>query len=105
MSVESGQKRKDHDAVTPNVGMAWYRREQWDRLLEISGDRDKLEDTYDEGQALAEETLGRLAIHGLVPRKVDIDVEELFSWCHSQHRPVDGKARSEFVAVKLEGGS
>jgi hypothetical protein len=37
--------------ITPEntaIGAAWYRREQWARLLEISTDREKLEDSYDE---------------------------------------------------------
>lgn len=105
MSERSRQKGEAHRAVTPDVGVAWYRREQWERLLDIAADRDVLEDTYDEWQTLAEETLRNLAKKGIVPRKVDIDVEELLSWCHSQHRPVDGKARSGFVAAKLQNRS
>lgn len=101
MSERRRPKGEDRGVVTFTVGVAWYRREQWDRLLEIASDRDVLEGTYDEWQALAEEALRKLAQPGLVLRKVDIDVQELLSWCHSQNRPVDGKARSEFAVAKL----
>ena len=95
------RKRKANDTPGSHIGVAWYRREQWDRLLEISSDRDELEDTYDEWQAMAEANLRKLAQHGYVLHKVDIDVEELLRWCNSQNRSVDGGARSEFTVIKL----
>ena len=95
------RKRKADDTASSRIGVAWYRREQWGRLLEVSSDRAELEDTYDEWQALAEENLRKLAQHGYILHKVDIDVEELLSWCNSHNRSVDGDARSEFTTVKL----
>ena len=35
------------------MGVAWYRRGQWDRLLEISSDRFELENTPEEWKAVA----------------------------------------------------
>ena len=58
------RKRKADDTVGSRIGIAWYRREQWDRLLEISSDRDELEDTNDEWQAMAEKNLRKLAKRG-----------------------------------------
>ncbi len=52
--------------------------------------------------AIVEETMGKMAIRGLIPRKVDIDVEELVQWCRSQNRAVDAKARSAFTAAQLQ---
>jgi len=95
------RRRKTHNSVSNRIGVAWYRREQWNYLLAISSDRNELEDTYDEWQAMAEEKLRMLAQQGYAIRKVDIDVEALLSWCNSQARIVDGYARSEFTSVKL----
>jgi hypothetical protein len=39
---------------------------------------------------------------GVLPRKVHIDVEELVAWCEARNRPVDGAARTMFVADKME---
>ena len=86
------------DAV---IGVAWYRREQWDHLLQIAADREVLEDTYEEWKVTAEESLKKFAMSGHHLRKVDIDVEELLGWCNVHNRPVDGAARSEFAADKL----
>jgi hypothetical protein len=95
------RRQKVRGTTKTVMGVAWYRREQWGRFLEISSDRAELEDTYDEWKAVAKENLGYLARHGYTFRKVEIDVEELLIWCNSQNRPVDGDARSEFTAVKL----
>lgn len=93
------QKTKGTDATV--MGVAWYRPDQWDLLLEISSDRAELESTYDEWKAVAEENLRNIAQHGYKLCKVEIDVEELLIWCNSQNRAVDGDARTEFTVIKL----
>ncbi len=40
--------RRGESAAFSQVGIAWYRPEQWARLLEISEDRDDLETTWEE---------------------------------------------------------
>jgi len=80
---------------------AWYRKAQWDRLLEVSTDRDKLEDTYEEWVETAEDAIRRLRRQGVTIVKVDVDVEELLAWCQAQSRPVDGEARAEYAATRL----
>lgn len=34
--------------VAAEIGLGWYRREEWDRLLQMFPDRAKLHDTYDD---------------------------------------------------------
>ena len=101
LGIRKRRKQKTMDTDATVMGVAWYRRDQWDRLLEISSDRAELEDTYDEWKAVAEENMGNLAQHGYKLCKVEIDVEELFIWCNSQNRAVDGDARTEFTLMKL----
>ena len=83
------------------TGIAWYRAEQWPQLLEVAADRTELERTYDEWQAVAKTALVDVARAGVSARKVEVDVNELVAWCHSQGRPVDAAARSAFAALKL----
>jgi len=99
--MKKRRKQKTKDIGVTVMGIAWYRRDQWDRLLEISSDRAELEDTYDEWKAVAEENLVNLAQHGYKLCKVHIDVEALLIWCNSQNRDVDGDARTEFTVMKL----
>ena len=83
------------------TAIAWYRAEQWPRLLEVATDRAQLERTYDEWQAVAQRALTDFARAGVWVRKVDVDLNELVAWCHSQGRAVDATARSAFAALKL----
>jgi hypothetical protein len=83
------------------TGCAWYRAEQWERLREISADRDKLEQTFGEWVTNAEESLQEMRKAGVYAEKVEIDVEELLAWCRAQDREVNGGARSQYAAEML----
>jgi len=95
-------KRNTKDSQLKQVlGVAWYRREQWNRLLEVSADRDELEENYDDWLQTAEGTLKKLKLAGTVLVKVDIDVNKLVAWCVVANRPLDGAARAEYVSKLL----
>lgn len=83
------------------LGIAWYRREQWNRLLEASADRDELEENYDDWLRTAEGTLKELKRMGASVVKVDVDVNKLVVWCMVVNRPLDGAARAEYVSKLL----
>ena len=83
------------------LGVARYRQEQWERLLEISGDRDGLEETYEEWLRNAERMLREMRKAGMVAKRVDVDVDELLLWCQEHSRPVDIGSRAQYVAKKL----
>ena len=82
------------------VGVAWYRPDQWQRLLEVAVDRDLLHDTYAEWVAEATARFQELQRMGIPVRKVEVDVEELVQWCDEQQQKVNGEARSMFAAEK-----
>jgi hypothetical protein len=84
------------------TGVAWYRPEQWQRLREVSVDVEKLEATHAEWLAVATKAISDLERRGISVIKVDVDVEELLSWCRHCSLPLDGKSRSTFAAHKLE---
>lgn len=99
-SVEPRRGADDHQKH--HIGVAWYRREQWNRLLEVSADREDLENTYDEWLAFSEASLERLKREGLVIHKVDVDIDALVRWCGSQNRPVNMESRAEYVVAMLK---
>ncbi len=94
------------DTDVPNtgslIGIAWYRPEQWSRLLNIAADRESLEDTYEEWLADATRVAFDLAQRGFAVRPVEVDVVELARWCKQQGCPLNGEARARFVTEKLE---
>ena len=83
------------------LGMAWFRRGQWARVLEVSADRGLLEDTYDEWLAAATRLLRDLRAQGIDVEKMDVDVEVLVAWCNERGLDVNGSSRSRYAAEVL----
>ncbi len=88
----------DRDVVT---GIAWYRRDQWTRLRELASDADKLEESYEDWLAGAQQTLVQMAVAGVRARRVDVDLDDLARWCRAEGCPLDSAARAAFVASRL----
>lgn len=93
--------RFDSARAAPAYGIAWFRREQWDRLREVSTDGESLEATYEEWKLNATQRFDELTDSGLTLQKVDIDVEALVAWCAERNLALDGEARSHYTAFKL----
>ena len=86
---------------TMTIGGAWYLPEQWNKLKEISVDRDDLEDTYEEWLANAEQSVAQMSAAGVTVKKVIVQITELESWCRAKNLEINGKSRAEFVANKM----
>lgn len=91
----------NHHRPPVRMGIAWYRKEQWQRLRQSSEDVDDLGETYEEWLAAALDGLKKLAALGVEAEKVDVDVDELLAWCNIQGLPLNGESRSEFAADKI----
>lgn len=83
------------------VGIAWYRRDQWNRLRELASDADKLDESYEDWLAGAQKTLVRMEVAGVRAQRVDVDLEGLARWCRAEGRALDSAARAAFVASRL----
>ena len=99
---EDDLMRQESQGNVVRIALAWFRREQWDRLLEVSEDRDHLEKTFEEWVEVAQQKYDELKNLGYDIKKVDVDVEELVRWCLARDRPVDADARSEFPIDKFQ---
>ena len=91
---------------TPNqsqivTGVAWYRREQWERLREVSEDVDNLEETYDAWLQTAERMIRDGIPNDVIVEKIDLDVEEVRAWCNVQGLPMNAASRARFVAERV----
>lgn len=80
------------------AGVAWWQPEQWDRLKEISEDRNNLEDTYDEWRSNASVSLTEIKETGCHVKKIQLNLEELIFWCNGKGIPVNAASRAEFTA-------
>jgi len=83
------------------VGIAWFRAADWTRLLEISEDRNELEDSHAKWLEQANRVLREVEKGGLKARRVVINLDELLAWAAARKVPIDGKCRSNFVAEKV----
>jgi hypothetical protein len=95
---EQNRRQTRSDLV---VGVAWYRRQEWQRLLDVSIDREDLESTYDEWFAAMPARIVELEQAGVKAHKIDVPVDELVSWCQQNGRLVNASARADYVANKL----
>ena len=88
------------------IGIGFYKRDQWGRLLETASDRDALEDTYDEWLSVFKDGVQKQKQAGLNPKMVVVDIEELLRFCKENRLENDSETRSHFIALKLqtEGG-
>lgn len=83
-------------------GLCWHQSSQWDRLREISDDRDEIEDTYEEWRRNASKVISDFESNGQPIKKGNINPEKLLLWCNEKGIPVNGEARSEYVACIMQ---
>jgi hypothetical protein len=93
--------KKSRQSPPVKFSVAWYKPEQWSRLLAISADRENLERTYNDWLRQAEKTLADLAERGGYPEKVQVDTEELLAWANERSLPVNGESRSQYASWLL----
>lgn len=75
------------------AGIPWYRREDYDRILRIMADADKLPRTYDQWLQQAERVERRCKASGMIVVRAIVDPDEFPRWCASRGLNVDAKAR------------
>ena len=93
--------KKHRDKNNLVMGVTCYRAEQWHRLREISEDKENFDKTYEESRLDSENKITQLEAQGIRPVKVEVDVEEMLTWCTTQGLSVTPEARTKFIMSKL----
>jgi hypothetical protein len=88
----------DAEPVRVTAALAWYRREDYPRVLEMMADRSEMHDTYDEWLRDAERLEKGLVSKGQAVTHVILDPERFRSWCDQHNLKPVAKSRSRFVA-------
>ena len=83
------------------VGVAWFDREQWQRLTEVVDDRNELDDTFEDWERSAFDAVRSLERRGQRVEKVSITVDALVSWCKAKGIPANGASRAQYVSFLL----
>lgn len=100
MAMEKSKKKDDNIVV----GVGYYRRKDWERLLATATDREKLEDTYDEWLEVFYKTVKNMRSAGITPRKVCFTLDELLDYCKNEGLKNNAEARSRFFAELTRQG-
>lgn len=79
------------------VGIPWYFRQDYRRILEIMEDANLLPATYEAWLKAAEGLERRLKKEGHIVVRAEIDPDEFPRWCAAQGLPVDADARGRFA--------
>lgn len=87
------------------LGIAWYRPEQWTSLRALATDPEELEQTHAEWLAVVTRSIADLRRTKVVVKKIDVDVHELARWCQDRGQPLNGSSRAMFVTEKMEAAS
>lgn len=96
--------KRSPERQPPVFGIGFYPREQWPQLLKTAGDRKELEDTYDEWKSSLNKSVKKMHAYGMTPMKVDIDLDELLTWCVGRGFKNTGENRAEFITDLLRQG-
>jgi hypothetical protein len=83
------------------VGVAWYYKEQWDKIRSHSKDRDRVAKRYEDWESKALDYVKKLESEGVPVHRTYIDVDMLVAWCKRQGVDVDGKSRSDYASIIL----
>ncbi len=82
------------------IGLSWYRREDYERVLAIFEDSGNLPDTYDDFLLLFEEGKKKFENKGKFVIKVIIDPYLFSIWCKANGFNLNSAARQRFTAIE-----
>lgn len=82
---------------TAYIGMAWYRPEDYEAILRIMEDRNRLFDTYEEWLRSAEKGEQSMRLQGCVIVRAYIDPVTFPQWCLDTGHKLDAKARMDYA--------
>lgn len=77
--------------------MVYYKEEDWDTLMNLFTDAEKLPKTYHDWYQRAEKIKGEIEKSGDVVFKVFIDPQTFPKWCAEKGLPMDSEARSQLA--------
>jgi hypothetical protein len=78
------------------IGMAWYHREDYEKLSSIFTDSHVLPKTFDKWLQLAEKGFNSFASQGITVEKVYINPDTFPAWCKARGLDINTEARFEF---------
>ena len=85
------------------MGIAWYRREDYEKLKKLCADGDTFAPRYDDWLKSAENLVNKLRSEGRAYRKIYIDPDTFQAWCAQRGIEINSQARTRFSAEAAYG--
>jgi hypothetical protein len=95
------RRRPAKEELRPTAGVAWYDRDQWERVRGLAADPELLEVSYESWVAMAERSVRELEAAGMIIKRVPVNAVALESWCRARGLPINSSARARFAADEL----
>ena len=80
-----------------NVGIVWYKKNEWQKMKEISSDAEIFENSFKEWEQMANKSLLDMKASGIIAKKVFIKADEFIVWCKIHSLPLDASSRSKYI--------
>jgi len=84
-----------------NLGIGEYRKKDYQEILNISEDKDNMDETWEEWKANKRKAILRFEQMGFKAVDIIVTPKELVKFCRKNGLPINGKSRSEFVTFKM----
>ncbi|BEV00100.1 hypothetical protein [Novosphingobium olei] len=83
--------------MRPVVGLVWYRRADYRRVLEVMLDAENLPRTFDKWQGQAERAETDFKRRGHATVRAYVDPNDFVAWCAATGHQVDAKGRNAWA--------
>ncbi|HYX07599.1 MAG TPA: hypothetical protein VE912_12785 [Bacteroidales bacterium] len=82
------------------IKLAYYRKKDWKRFINLIDDRESMHDTWHDWNKAFLKTKQDLLNQGFEVIDIVVDLDELTEYCRLRGIKNDGNARSQFVQAK-----
>ncbi len=80
----------------------YYRDDQYDRLRDVSIDKDTFSISYDEMFKITESKIKEMEKKGFLVVKIGVEIDELIEWCDFRSVKINPESRTKFTLYKLK---
>jgi hypothetical protein len=85
------------------TGIAWYRQQDYQRLLEMFEDGHRLPATYEEWLQKADSLFKGMKNRGVAVQRVYLYPDDFAAWCRSRGLNINASARMKYAAAFVAG--
>ena len=98
----SGILNKMNKSQKRICSIPYYRNDQYQRLRDVSIDKETFSMAYDEMLNITESKSKEMERKGFLVVKIDVDIEGLIEWCHLISLTINPESRAKFTLYKLK---